>query len=158
MQIPRMLAAFVLALWPAASAYCQEITEPRLTGEDWIDTFHCEPLESLYHTEEDFPESLNKLILAGPKSFSAIRKGLRCTDLKVRFTCLVALNNMGLSRDSIEIVGPWMEKALQDESPWVRTEAAWGLGKLPWPKAKDTLLAALLREQDQDRAANFCSS
>ena len=110
----------------------QPTREPAFqTGEHGFTALELLPLLKI--TEEEFRERFHK---------SPIKRAKRVGML--RNVC-VALGNFGDSR-----AVPSLIEALRHDEPLVRGHAAWALGRIGGPEAKDALAQALATEADED--------
>ena len=139
--IPRHLRPLV-GDWVFGCDICQDVCpvnrkaqptrEPAFqTGEHGFTALELLPL--LKMTEEEFRERFRNSPIKRAK-----RAGL------LRNVC-VALGNIGDSR-----AVPSLIEALRHDEPLVRGHAAWALGKIGGPEAKDTLKKVLATEEDAD--------
>ena len=126
---PHTVAFLIAALATVGPRAAESAAEDAAAAaSDWVATFQCEPLGSLYYALSEFPEGLKQLIAMGAGAAEAIDRGLEDDDPWVRFTCAVAVNHMKLPEQEAPKACGWLKEGCLDEHEWVRTECVWGLG------------------------------
>jgi hypothetical protein len=99
-----------------------------------INSLHTQRVVTLYYDVSKYPENVNELI-AKSGNVEALISSYRSddSDYLFRFNIIMILNEKtelaSFSKKKAEIA-KGLSFALSDPSPWVRTEAVWGIGRL----------------------------
>lgn len=128
---------------PASTALPPNAVGPEsLTTNELLETLRRERTEELYYTQ--FPQNVKELMVRPdivPQLIGAFDRG---GDDLYRFNVIVVLNHRSALGDSEKAsIAGCLERALQDSSGWVRTEAVWGLGLLGTAKSIPSMIPLL---------------
>jgi hypothetical protein len=108
---------------------------------------------SLYYDEQNFPVAVVELIKGNDVKAIAEAYDPQDSDDLFRFNLLLILNHLKPetweSPEKVLVAGDFLRKALQDRSAWVRTEAAWGIGRIG-TKSDMEFLLPLLDDEDNN--------
>jgi HEAT repeat protein len=113
-----------------------------------IATLQQERIEQLYYPK--YPENVKELIVRDGIVLALTRAYDRGGDDLYRFNLIVILNHRSTLSDlERAAIVQCLYHAIKDTSPWVRTEAVFGLGFLGTPRSIPIIIP-LLDDQDQN--------
>ena len=113
-----------------------------LDDSELIDTLRHERIETLYYS--NYPENFKELMLRDDAIFTLVDAYNTGGDDLFRFNVIIILNHIKPLTDAQrDAISQCLCRAVKDTSPWVRTEAVWGLGLSPEPVSVPVIIPLL---------------